>query len=167
MDVKFKTNQRLASVLGSIAGATVGTIVFFTKPLTATVIAAKNASTRKAPEVEDLKLAKNFFSKGNYEALTPDEKEIFQSLVVFIKKDHTSPSSHSSKTLLELIQVADDAQKTTPKELKEKCYNAYLKEFYSKFKDIITDTNSHHIGKIIHKSTVNFIATELLRAEKK
>ena len=77
MDVKFKTNQRLASVLGSIAGATVGTIVFFTKPLTATVIAAKNASTRKAPEVEDLKLAKNFFSKGNYEALTPDEKEIF------------------------------------------------------------------------------------------
>ena len=134
--------------------------------MTATVIAAKNASTRKAPEVEDLKLAKNFFSKGNYEALTPDEKEIFQSLVVFIKKDHTSPSSHSSKTLLELIQVADDAQKTTPKELKEKCYNAYLKEFYSKFKDIITDTNSHHIGKIIHKSTVNFIATELLRAEK-
>lgn len=142
-----------SSMIGGVAGGIVGTLLFFTKPITSLAVASKDYITRQSIEDESIKAAKALFSK-DYEQLNDSELLALKTCINMLRYECKNPKSHASQSIINLIQ---EIQPEDKKEVIEQTH----KQLFNQLKTLFNDSKDQHRGKKLYRMTANSIRSSL------
>ena len=142
-----------SSMIGGVAGGIVGTLLFFTKPITSLAVASKDYATRQSIDDESIKAAKTLFSK-DYEQLNDSELIALNTCINMLRLACKNPKSHASQSIINLIQAIQP-------EDKEEVIQQIHKQLFNQFKTFFNDSKDQHMGKNLYKITADCIRSSL------
>jgi len=142
-----------SSMIGGVAGGIVGTLLFFTKPITSLAVASKDYATRQSIDDESIKAAKTLFSK-DYEQLNDSELLALKTCINMLRLACEKPKSHASQSIINLIQEIQP-------EDKEEAIQQIHKQLFNQFKTFFNDSKDQHMGKNLYRMTAISIRSSL------
>ena len=142
-----------SSILGGVAGGIVGTLLFFTKPITSLAVASKDYATRQSIDDESIKAAKALFSK-DYDQLNGSELLALDTCINLLRLACKNPKSHTSQSIITMIQAIqpNDTVSST---------NTAHEQLFNQLKTFFNDSKDQHMGKNLYRMTAISIKSSL------